>query len=105
MHPLIGAGLAIATLTGLISFGFGYPFLTSTFGHVHWPLIGDFELASAMAFDLGVYLVVVGSTLLILIHLGLMHDASHDSNPNTAPTRRSPISPLKRNKESQQWKP
>ncbi len=105
MHPLIGAGLAIATLTGLISFGFGYPFLTSTFGHVHWPLIGDFELASAMAFDLGVYLVVVGSTLLILIHLGLMHDASHDSNPNTAPTRRSPLSPLKRNKESQQWKP
>jgi multicomponent K+:H+ antiporter subunit C len=30
-----------------------------------------------MAFDLGVYLVVVGATLQILIHLGLMHDASH----------------------------
>ena len=43
---------------------------------MHWPLVGDFELASAMAFDLGVYLVVVGATLLILIHLGLMHDAS-----------------------------
>jgi multicomponent K+:H+ antiporter subunit A len=77
MHPIIGAGLAIATLTGLASFGFGYPFLTSTFGHLHWPIVGDFELASAMAFDLGVYLVVVGATLLILIHLGLMHDASH----------------------------
>ncbi len=76
-HPLIGAGLAIATLTGLASLAFDHPFLTSTFGHVHWPLVGDFELASAMAFDLGVYLVVVGATLLILIHLGLMHDASH----------------------------
>ena len=83
MHPIIGAGLAIATLTGLASFGFGYPFLTSTFGHLHWPLVGDFELASAMAFDLGVYLVVVGATLLILIHLGLMHDASH--GPDACP--------------------
>jgi multicomponent K+:H+ antiporter subunit A len=41
------------------------------------PLVGEFELASAMAFDLGVYLVVVGATLLILINLGLVHRASH----------------------------
>lgn len=73
MHPVIGTGLTIATLTGVGSFVVGYPFLTSTFGHVEWPLVGDFELASAMAFDLGVYLVVVGATLLILVHLGLMH--------------------------------
>ncbi|AHF02448.1 cation:proton antiporter [Marichromatium purpuratum 984] len=76
MHPLIAAGLLVGTLTGMASFVFGYPFLTSTFSHVHWPLVGDFELASAMAFDLGVYLVVVGSTLLILIHLGLMRSAA-----------------------------
>jgi len=73
MHPAIGAGLLIAGLTGLASLAFGYPFLTSTHGHVHAPLVGEFELASAMAFDLGVYLVVVGATLLILIQLGLMH--------------------------------
>lgn len=73
MHLLIGLGLLIAAFTGLASLGLGYPFLTSTFGHLHWPLVGDFELASAMAFDLGVYLVVVGATLLILIHLGLIH--------------------------------
>jgi multicomponent K+:H+ antiporter subunit A len=77
MHPLIGAGLLIATFTGLASLAFGHPFLTSTFAHIHWPIVGDFELASAMAFDLGVYLVVVGATLLILIHLGLMHHSSH----------------------------
>ncbi|MCU0932958.1 MAG: monovalent cation/H+ antiporter subunit A [Thiobacillaceae bacterium] len=79
MHPAIAAGLGIATLTGLASFYFDHPFLTSTFGHLHWPLVGDIHLASAMAFDLGVYLVVVGATLLILIHLGLMHNASHDA--------------------------
>jgi multicomponent K+:H+ antiporter subunit A len=77
MHPLIGAGLLIGTLTGAASLVLGYPFLTSTFTHVHWPMVGDFELASAIAFDLGVYLVVVGATLLILIHLGRMHSESH----------------------------
>jgi multicomponent K+:H+ antiporter subunit A len=77
MHPVIGAGLLVSTLTGLASLVFGYPFLTSTFAHIHWPVVGDFELASAIAFDLGVYLVVVGATLLILVHLGRMHGASH----------------------------
>jgi len=79
MHPVIAAGLGIATLTGLASFYFDHPFLTSTSGYLHLPLLGDVHLASAMAFDLGVYLVVVGATLLILIHLGLMHNASHDA--------------------------
>lgn len=69
----IGVGLLAAAVTGLASLVVGYPFLTSAFTHWHWPLVGDFELASAMAFDLGVYLVVVGATLLILIRLGLLH--------------------------------
>jgi multicomponent K+:H+ antiporter subunit A len=84
MHVPIGLGLLIATLTGLASALFGYPFLTSTFGHVHWPVVGEFELASAMAFDLGVYLVVVGATLLILIHLGLTHRTSLSGRPHSS---------------------
>ncbi len=85
-HPIIGWGLGIALATGLASWGFEHPFLTSTFGHMHWPLVGDFELASAMAFDLGVYLVVVGATLLILVYLGLMHGASHPTlSPDPSP--------------------
>ncbi|OYX29063.1 MAG: cation:proton antiporter [Hydrogenophilales bacterium 32-62-9] len=75
MQPLIAAGLALATLTGLASWAYGYPFLTSTFGHLNWPLVGEFELASAMAFDLGVFLVVVGATLLILVNMGALHDS------------------------------
>ena len=73
IHSVIGCGLLIAVITGLASWLFNHPFLTSTFTHIHWPIIGEFELASAMAFDLGVYLVVVGATLLILINLGLVH--------------------------------
>ncbi|WP_043311811.1 monovalent cation/H+ antiporter subunit A [Pseudomonas sp. ML96] len=67
---MAGAGVLIAALTGLGSWVFGRPFLTSAFGHFELPLVGEFELATAMLFDLGVYLAVVGSTLLILVNLG-----------------------------------
>lgn len=66
----IGGGILLAALTGLGSLLFGQPFLKSWFDHFHIPLIGDIELASAMLFDLGVYLTVVGATLLILANLG-----------------------------------
>ncbi|WP_404296158.1 monovalent cation/H+ antiporter subunit A [Halomonas sp.] len=70
-YPVVAvSGLAIAVATGMASWLFGYPFLTSTFGHFYIPLIGEIELASAMLFDLGVYLAVVGATLMILINLG-----------------------------------
>ena len=77
-HPLIAAGLTAAFLTGIASWLFGRPFLTSAFGHFELQLIGEIELASAMFFDLGVYLVVVGAALLILINLGIARGASHD---------------------------
>ena len=80
MHPVIAIGLLVATLTGLGSGWFGYPFLTSTFTHVHWPVVGEFELASAMLFDLGVYLTVVGATLLILIFIGILHSGDPGSS-------------------------
>ncbi|MBP0049972.1 monovalent cation/H+ antiporter subunit A [Marinobacterium sp. AK62] len=67
---LIGSGVLIATLTGLGSWLFERPFLTSWFDYFKLPWIGKFELASAMLFDLGVYLTVVGATLLILANLG-----------------------------------
>jgi multicomponent K+:H+ antiporter subunit A len=63
---VIGSGVLIAGLTGLGSFIFGSAFLTSTFGHPALPLIGEVPLASAAAFDLGVFLTVVGSTLLTI---------------------------------------
>ncbi|MCA1803986.1 MAG: monovalent cation/H+ antiporter subunit A [Xanthomonadaceae bacterium] len=67
---LTASGVLIATLTGVASWWFAHPFLTSTFEYIHLPLLGKFELASAMVFDVGVYLTVVGSTLLILANLG-----------------------------------
>ncbi|OWV31353.1 monovalent cation/H+ antiporter subunit A [Halomonas campaniensis] len=69
-QPVAVIGVAIATLTGLGSWLFGHPFLTSAFGYFTLPLIGTFELATALLFDLGVYLAVVGATLMILANLG-----------------------------------
>ncbi|HRK19117.1 MAG TPA: monovalent cation/H+ antiporter subunit A [Hyphomicrobiaceae bacterium] len=75
---VLGLGLAIATGTGLASWAFGYPFLTSTFGYVHPPVIDKFELASAMVFDLGVFLVVVAGVLLSLTELGALSRRERD---------------------------
>ncbi|HAS78001.1 MAG TPA: monovalent cation/H+ antiporter subunit A, partial [Marinobacter adhaerens] len=69
-HNVIGLGLLFATVAGLGSFAFGYPFLTSTFDYITWPVVGKFEVASALIFDLGVYLAVIGATLLSLVTVG-----------------------------------
>ena len=70
----IGAGLAIAWLTGAGAWLFGRPFLTSAFGHPVLPglgaLLGELPLATAALFDAGVYITVVGATLLMLSVLG-----------------------------------
>ena len=69
-HPLIAWGVLIATCTGMGSWLFGRPFLTSAFGHFRLPLAGEFELATAMLFDFGVAMTVVGVVMLILATLG-----------------------------------
>jgi multicomponent K+:H+ antiporter subunit A len=66
----IGLGLGIAWLTGIGAFLFGRPFLTSAHGHPTVPVLGELPLATAALFDLGVYITVVGSTLLMLSVLG-----------------------------------
>jgi multicomponent K+:H+ antiporter subunit A len=67
---LIALGVLIATLTGIGSWFFERPFMTTWFDYFDIPFIGEIELASALIFDLGVYLTVVGATLLILANLG-----------------------------------
>jgi multicomponent K+:H+ antiporter subunit A len=71
-HRLVAAGVLISALTGAASWLFERPFLTSWFDYFQLPVLGEIELASAIAFDLGVYLTVVGSTLMILANLGKM---------------------------------
>ena len=68
-HQMIGWGVLTAMATGLGALAFGANFLTSTFGYFYLPLIGKFELASAMLFDTGVFLTVFGAVMLTLAQL------------------------------------
>ncbi|MNT41752.1 Na(+)/H(+) antiporter subunit B [compost metagenome] len=65
----MGAGILLASATGIGAWLLGYPFLTSHSRYLELPLIGKVPLATAMIFDLGVFLLVVGSTVLILVAL------------------------------------
>ncbi|KPA87880.1 multisubunit potassium/proton antiporter [Pseudomonas asplenii] len=86
LRPLrwMGFGLLCATLTGLGAMAFGYPFLTTHTAHQHLPLLGDIHVASALFFDIGVYAVVVGSTLLILTALAHQSVRAHRPGQLTA---------------------
>ncbi len=65
----MGAGILIAAATGIGAWLLGHPFLTSHFRYLEIPLIGKVPAASALLFDLGVFLLVVGATVLILVAL------------------------------------
>ncbi|WMT89025.1 monovalent cation/H+ antiporter subunit A [Pelagibacterium sp. H642] len=63
----IAVGLLIALGTGAGAWIFGYPFLTSFFQYTEIPFIGRVPTASALLFDLGVFVLVVGATVLMLV--------------------------------------
>ena len=62
----------------MASWLFERPFLTTAHGHVSLPLIGEFELASAMIFDLGVFVVVVTVVVTVLSGLGRLSKRAHN---------------------------
>jgi len=68
-HRWLGVGLLLSCATGLGAWVFGHPFLTTHTAHVYWPLVGELHLPSAFVFDLGVFAVVVGTTMLMLVAL------------------------------------
>lgn len=66
---MIGLGVIIAGLTGAGAWLLGRPFLTSAYTYINLPPIEEFELATAMLFDLGVFLTVLGAVMLMLYSL------------------------------------
>ncbi|PTE21765.1 monovalent cation/H+ antiporter subunit A [Cereibacter changlensis JA139] len=65
-HALIAAGVLIAGAAGVGAWFTGTAFLTSDFGYVTLPPLAPFELATAMIFDAGVFLTVLGAVMLAL---------------------------------------
>jgi multicomponent K+:H+ antiporter subunit A len=73
----IAVGALVATACGLGALLLGYPFLTTHTAHVTLPLLGEVHLPSAMVFDLGIFAVVVGATLLIQVALAHQSIRAH----------------------------
>jgi len=67
---IVAIGLLLALGTAAGSLLFNVPFFTHAFGEFHLPLFGASELHTAMAFDAGVYLVVVGSAVTMIQTIG-----------------------------------
>lgn len=73
----VGCGLLLAAGTGLAAVLFGRPFLTTYFAYGDLPIIGRTPLASALIFDIGVFALVVGATLLMLVALAHQSVRAH----------------------------
>ena len=99
-HAFIGFGVIVAGATGTGSWFAGRPFLTSNFGYFQIPPMEKFELATAMAFDLGVFLTVIGAVMLTLSSLSriairageTVNTRPMDHDPSTNPPR-NPLGP------------
>ncbi|MDT8854229.1 monovalent cation/H+ antiporter subunit A [Paracoccaceae bacterium Fryx2] len=96
----MGFGLLVAGMTGVGAFAFGYPFLTAHAQYVMLPGLGRVPAATALIFDAGVYALVVGATVLMLIaiaHQSLRsarqrdQDAAEPAGP--APADQAPADP------------
>lgn len=66
---LIPSGLLLAVGTGIGSFFFNQAFLSHTYDYFHFPIFGKIELATAMLFDIGVYITVLGVTITIILSI------------------------------------
>jgi multicomponent K+:H+ antiporter subunit A len=69
IHPQywMAVGLNCAGFAGILAWFGAKPYLTSMEWHAHVPLIGELHLSSVLLFDIGVFMVVVGGTILMLV--------------------------------------
>ncbi len=68
-RTLIAVGLAIAAGSGLLSLMKGSPFMTGEWGHLRLPYLERLNIGTPLLFDTGVYLTVIGVTLMIILSL------------------------------------
>ncbi|RPF26551.1 Na+/H+ antiporter subunit A [Georgenia muralis] len=87
VHPglLLGGGLFLSAGAGAVPLLLGGTVLETTIVDVVLPVFGPVKLATALFFDMGVYLVVIGLVLDILRSLGAEVDRQGEIEGNQAP--------------------
>jgi multicomponent Na+:H+ antiporter subunit A len=84
-HALIGSGLTVAVGTGVASWLGGGQFLESAKVTLDLPVLGTVKTTSALVFDIGVYLVVVGLVIGVLTTLGDQDGDEADPHAEAVP--------------------
>lgn len=82
-HVILGAGLLVSTTTALAPLFVGDSLLESHIWKWKVPVVGEIKIVSSTFFDLGVYILVIGVVLSILVALG-MNQEVHEENQNEA---------------------
>jgi multicomponent Na+:H+ antiporter subunit A len=78
---ILGVGLGFSATTAVASILLGAPVLSSAIVEVDVPVFGHIKLVTALFFDLGVYLIVVGLVLDVLRSLGARIDVEMVESP------------------------
>jgi multicomponent Na+:H+ antiporter subunit A len=82
---LLGAGLLLAGSTGAVALVLGAQVFETAYLEATLPVLGDVSLATALFFDIGVYLVVVGLVLDVLRSLGAELDRQEEEDDEDDP--------------------
>ncbi len=73
-RSLLGSGMLLAVLSGVPGIFRGQPFFTAQWWEITVPGLGMVKLSSVLLFDIGVYLVVIGAVLTIMLTLAEAED-------------------------------
>ena len=89
VHPgkVLGIGIMFTTAAAVAPMFFGMPPLTSSYAEFDVPLIGDVTVPSALIFDAGVYVIVVGLIMHVLASMGAYLDREEDTRKQRARDR------------------
>jgi multicomponent Na+:H+ antiporter subunit A len=82
---ILGVGLALSAGTAAVSLLVGAPVLSSALIQIDVPVLGTVKFVTALFFDLGVYLIVVGLVLDVLRSLGARVDVEMAQQKVAAP--------------------
>lgn len=82
---LLGLGLTVATTAAVVPVFFGGTVLQTTVFDLVLPVFNEVHLATALFFDIGVYLIVIGLVLDILTSLGAEVDRQAEAEGTSAP--------------------